>query len=83
MFKTMVDALREEGEARGIEKGKVEGEQKAVLRLLHLKFGELPPEVVQRVQAIRSLERLEDLLEQVWAANSLKDIRWRTAKKQK
>jgi len=77
MFKTMVDVWREEGEAQGMVKGK----QDAILRLLRLKFGDLPPAIVRRVQAVRTVERLDNLLEQVWAANSLKDIRWRVPDK--
>lgn len=85
MAKTMAEFLMEQGEARGLEKGEVLGmikaKQDAVLRLMRLKFGDLPPQFAQRVQAIRNVERLDALLEQVWNANSLKGIRWRTPSK--
>jgi predicted transposase/invertase (TIGR01784 family) len=84
MFKTMIDVWREEGEARGEARGRVEGmikaKQEDVLRLLTLKFGDVPAEIVQRVQAIRDVEKLDGLLEQVWRASSLKDLRWRPRK---
>jgi hypothetical protein len=83
MFKTMVDAYREEGEARGEARGMVKAKQDDVLRLLHLKFGDLPPVIVKRVQAVRDVARLDALFEQAWEANSLKDIHWRASKKQK
>jgi hypothetical protein len=79
MFKTMVDVWREEGEAQGMVKGK----QDDILRLLRLKFGDLPPAIVRRVQAVRNVERLDALFEQAWTANSLKDIRWRAPKNSK
>ncbi len=85
MFKTMVDVWREEGEAkgeaRGEVRGKVAGKQEDILQLLQLKFGDLPPVIIKRVQAIHDLDRLGALLKEVWAADSLKDIRWRTPKK--
>jgi hypothetical protein len=87
MFKTIIDVWREEGEARGEARGEMRGMVKAkqedILRLLTLKFGELPPEIVQRVQAVRNVERLNGLLEQVWNAGALKDVRWRGAKKRR
>jgi hypothetical protein len=81
MFKTLVDVWREEGEAKGEARGEVKGEQNAILRLLQLKFGDLPPVIIKRVQAIHDLERLDALLKKVWEADSLKDIRWRVPKK--
>jgi hypothetical protein len=61
----------------------VKAKQEDILRLLTLKFGELPPDIVQRVQAVRNVERLDGLLERVWNAGSLKDIRWRRSKKRR
>jgi hypothetical protein len=83
VFKTMIDVWREEGEARGEARGMVKAKQEDILRLLTLKFGELPPDIVQRVQAVRNVERLDGLLERVWNAGSLKDIRWRRSKKRR
>lgn len=83
MFKTMIDVWREEGEARGRREGMMKAKQDDILRLLRLKFGDLPPVVIKRVQAIRDVEKLDVLLEQVWNADSLKDIRWRAKKQTK
>lgn len=59
----------------------VKAKQDDLLRLLRLKFNDLPPVIVKRVQSVRNVERLDALFEQAWAARSLKDIRWRGSRK--
>ena len=61
---------RAEGEARGEAKGKVRGKAEIVLKLLRLRFGDLPEEVKARV-AQASLEELEIWIERVLTAESL------------
>ncbi|KAI9129188.1 Rpn family recombination-promoting nuclease/putative transposase [Acaryochloris sp. CCMEE 5410] len=51
---------REEGERTGILKGKLEGEQSLVLRLLNRRIGDVSPELRSQIQSL-SLEQLEAL----------------------
>jgi hypothetical protein len=61
---------REQGEAWGLRQGK----QDTLLRLLRVKFGDLPGDVPQQVQAIASVERLDDLVERLLIVNSLAEL---------
>lgn len=82
---TAAERLRAEGRAEGEAKGKAEGEAKGraegklggqtelLLKLLSLRFGELPDDVRARVAAA-SLEQLAVYAEQVLSAESLDDV---------
>jgi hypothetical protein len=48
-----------EARAEGEAKGKAEGKAEAILRLLQLRFGNLPPELVAAVRATTDLARLD------------------------
>ena len=67
---TNVDRLFEEGRNKGL----LEGRQATLLRLLNKKFGELPDELVARVQAMTSDEDVDALLDQVLVAGSLHEM---------
>jgi hypothetical protein len=66
------EAAIQQGEAIGLQKGRIEGIQqgeaiglqkeasKLVLRLLNRRFGELPPHITETIQKL-SVEKLEDL----------------------
>ena len=59
---------------RGIERGIEQGERRLTLRLIEAKFGPLPPEVKQQIEALEpdALTRLQlDLLK----AQSLAELR--------
>ena len=66
-----------EGEAAGLAKGRVEGESRGrvatLLKLLTLKFGELPAVTQKRVQAA-SIEQLDQLAERVLSAETLREV---------
>jgi predicted transposase/invertase (TIGR01784 family) len=68
-------------EQEGIEKGLQQGQEKALekargvlLRDLERRFGPLPEEVRQRVEAIASIEELTELTLRAGAASSLADL---------
>jgi len=69
MFMTWSERL----EAKGFEQG-IEQIRQILLRQLSLRFGPLPAGVRQRVEAIRSVDRLTRLAEQVLVARSLEEI---------
>ena len=64
----------EQGKAEGIEQGKVEGKQDAVLKLLQLRFQNVPEVLLREISNIHNLSRLDMLLEQAMTAQSLDEI---------
>ncbi|MBI1926152.1 hypothetical protein HYR99_18110 [Candidatus Poribacteria bacterium] len=55
-------------------RGELRAMHRTLTRQLQIKFGELPPDTVQRVQEIDSIETLDQLLEQVIRAESLEHV---------
>jgi hypothetical protein len=77
MFMTWSERLEAKGWERGLETGIEQGLEQIrqiLLRQLSLRFGTLPARVRQRVDAIRSVDRLTSLAEQVLVARSLDEI---------
>jgi len=71
------DQLRKEGLEMGQELGVEKGVRLTLLRLLGARFGPLSDDITRRVEAIRSVERLNQIAEQVLVAHSLEEIRLR------
>ena len=67
---TWVEKAYHEGRAEG----RVEGQRALLLRLLTLRFGELPEAFVQRLLAVNDSDVLYALSEQVLTAPSLAEI---------
>ena len=57
-----------------IEQGKAEGKQDAVLKLLQLRFQDVPEVLSREISNIHNLSRLDTLLEQAMTAQSLEEI---------
>jgi hypothetical protein len=68
------DQLRKEGQAQGVEKGLEQGVRQTLLRLLGARFGPLSDDITRRVEAIRSMERLNQIADQVLVARSLEEM---------
>jgi hypothetical protein len=68
-----MDMFERRAELRGELRGVLQGERNAVLRLLRRKFGELPDDVVARVQNADA-PLLEQLEEKVLFAKSLDEV---------
>jgi hypothetical protein len=73
-FETEVDKARREGERQGER----EGARTVILKLLRLRFGELPAAAVARVEAAEVPE-LEAWLERILTASRLEDVIGATA----
>ena len=56
------------------EQGKVEGKQDVVLKLLQLRFQDVPEVLSREIRNIHNLRRLDTLLEQAMTAQSLDEI---------
>jgi flagellar biosynthesis/type III secretory pathway protein FliH len=67
-----------EGEEKGREEGIKEGEEKGallmLLRFLRRKFGEIPSDLVSRLESLRRPEQLEAVMDSAIVANTLEDI---------
>jgi len=64
----------EQGLQKGLQKGREEGTRELLGKLLRLRFGELSPRTLKRLSAIRSLDRLTGMAEQVLTAQSLAEL---------
>jgi len=64
---------RQEGRKEGRQEGRQEGEAKALLRLLHAKFGPPSPDLATSVQAAAP-DQIEVWLTRVLTANSLSEV---------
>ncbi len=73
---TGADALLQQGEIRGEKRGKIQAKREDLLKLLDIRIGAVPDTVIQRISRMRSLSRLDTLLEQVATAQKLDDIEW-------
>ena len=52
----------------------IETRQQTLIRLLSRRFHDLPPEVTQTINATTATEQLDDWLDQVMTATSLKEM---------
>ena len=64
----------EEGRIQGFEQGRIEAKQSNVLKALHLRFDTVPASLSGEIASIRSLPRLDALLEQAVTAKTLDEI---------
>lgn len=71
---TGAEALIEQGKAQGLEQGKIDEKQEAVLRLMRLRFTEVSDVVVNEVNGIEDLTLLDALFEEVFNAETIEDI---------
>ncbi len=71
---TWGDRLRAEGEERGEARGELKGERKMLLRLITLMFGEAPPSLIARIQAIGDEETLAQVAQQLVTIQSLDEL---------
>jgi hypothetical protein len=72
MGKTMAEVLREEG----WEKGRIATKQEDVLRILRARWGQIPPERVSHLEAIRDLEQLDRLFDEALTARDFQELSW-------
>ena len=61
---------------QGIEQGKAEGKQDAILKLLQLQFQNVPEVLSREIRNIHNLTRLDTLLEQAMTAPKLRGNRY-------
>lgn len=92
MAQTMAEYLREQGmiegekkgEKRGVKIGEKQGEKRGgirakrevVLKLLHIQFETIPEHLIKKISVMRSVSRLDSLIEKVATAENLDEIKW-------
>jgi hypothetical protein len=78
MGRTIADALRAEGRREGRKQGRmkeaVRARQQVLVRQLRHHFGELSPEVLAAIEAIKDQEQLDNCLDRVLTAKTLADV---------
>ena len=79
MAQTMAEYLLEQGEERGEKRGVLRAKRENLLRLLNLKFADVPESVTDKVSKLRSISRLDTLFDQAVIAETLDEIDWDNA----
>jgi hypothetical protein len=74
MGKTMAEVLMEQGWEKGRKEGRIVAKQEAVLRLLRVRWGQIPPERVSQIEAIWDPERLDELFDQVLTGQDFQEL---------
>lgn len=71
---TWADRMIERGREEGLHAGELKGKRDTLLRLLTLKFGPLPEEVMTGVKALNSLIELDSHLDRLLTASTLAEV---------
>jgi hypothetical protein len=74
MRMSWAEQLKNEGREQGVEMGREQGVRQTLLRQLGVRFGPLSDDVKRRVEAIHSIERLNQIAEQILVAHSLEEV---------
>ena len=69
-----IEKGREEGIKEGIKEGEEKGALLMLLRFLRRKFGEIPADLVSRIESLHNPEQLEAVMDSAIIANTLSDI---------
>jgi hypothetical protein len=70
IFQEVVEESQRQAEQRGEQRGK----QQTLLLVLRHKFGELPPQVVEKIETTGDLAQLDRWIEQALDANMVTEI---------
>ena len=70
----MAQTIVEHHFEQGVEQGKIQEKQTDILKVLRLRFHTVPESTADNISLIRSLSRLDSLLEQAVTAKTLDDI---------
>ncbi|WP_243174574.1 hypothetical protein [Desulfofundulus sp. TPOSR] len=73
IFQEWVREERAEAEARGEARGKVEAKQDAICKYLRRRFGDASAGLQRKVREMTSLEVLDGVMEELFAANTLEE----------
>lgn len=78
LYKTMPPGFVKEafdnGWKRGYRKGYRKGVVKSILQVLHIRFGEIPPEITKTLKETKSVATLKGLLPRVITCSTLDEF---------
>lgn len=75
MSKTMAQVLEARGETRGEARGKVIAKQDDIIRLIRLKFGNVPETLASNIRSVNQMAQLDLIFDNVFKAETIDDIR--------
>jgi hypothetical protein len=67
-------AVLAEGRAEGEARGRLEARREALRESLTERFGEVPPEILEKIDAVNDIERLKTAFRQAFHIDSLNDL---------
>jgi hypothetical protein len=70
MGRTIADELR----AEGLKEGEIRGRRQILLSLLQHRFGEVPPEIRDRIASTEDIKQLDGWLRRFVTATTLKEM---------
>lgn len=70
---TVFEQIEEQGRAKGVVEGEAKGKASMLVRMLKLRFGQLPPEAIQRIEA-GTEEELEKWASRYLATDSIEQL---------
>jgi ElaB/YqjD/DUF883 family membrane-anchored ribosome-binding protein len=79
MKRTIAEAMQEEGRRMGEQQEAVRARQRTLLRLLRIRFGDVPDATVAAIEACRDVEQLDAWLDRLVVAKMLAGVRIRPA----
>ena len=62
------------GEARGKAEGRIEAKQDAICKFLSRRFGASQNEMMQKVKQMTDLEILDNVMEELFVANTMEEV---------
>jgi len=71
---TITEKLIREGEERGEKRGLLKAKREDILKIMQLRFDPVPQSVVKKVKLMRSMKRLDALLEKAATANNIAEL---------
>jgi len=63
------------GEKRGEKRGSLKTKREYILKIMQIRFDSVPPSIVKKIKSMRSMKRLDVLLEKAVIANSISEIK--------
>ncbi len=74
MERTMAEVLKDDGRREGKAQAAIQTRQRILVRLLRKRFGRIPTDVVRTVQSTTGVDQLDDWLDGLVTANTLKEL---------
>ena len=71
MAKSIIDITKEQGTKHGREQGVVRARQENIIKLLQIRFDTVPESIIQKVNGIQDLSRLNSLFEKAATLETL------------